>query len=455
MNKQDFLKTQTCVLRVNIHCDGCKQKVKKKLQKIDGVYAVKIDVDQGKVTVTGNVDPATLIKKLDKAGKHAELWGAQKGGGGAFNLNNQFKNMQIDNFKGGKDNKSQKGGKDQQKGGQQAHQLQQMQNLKGPKDLKFPPKDQKSVKFSLPDEDDEFDDDDFDEFDDDYDDEFDDDFDDGFADGHHKHPPAKTIPIMGGGGGGGPGGGAGHGSNKGSNGMMNGFLKGVFNGGNAKKGGGADMSMQMKGMGGGNDGKNGNGGKNGKGGNQNQGGQGGKNGGKNGGGMPGEGKNGGVNGKGQNNSHGGGKNNESWGKNGGGKMNEGMLVNNLPQGFREMDMGLRGPGPRNMGQMPQMGGYPMGPAGNMPAVQGLPAGAGMNGGYYQGMGQGNPYMNQQYMAQMMMNQQQANGHGMYHPMMYARPQAPMHYGPPMMAPPPTDHYTHIFSDENTNSCSIM
>ncbi|PHT81156.1 hypothetical protein T459_14171 [Capsicum annuum] len=64
---------QTCVLKVNIHCDGCKQEVKKKLQKIEGVYIVKIDADQSKVTVTGNVDPATLIKKLVKSGKHAEL----------------------------------------------------------------------------------------------------------------------------------------------------------------------------------------------------------------------------------------------------------------------------------------------------------------------------------------------------------------------------------------------
>ncbi|MFS7959498.1 putative heavy metal-associated domain superfamily [Helianthus anomalus] len=34
---EDFklLKIQTCVLRVNLHCDGCKHKVKKILQKID------------------------------------------------------------------------------------------------------------------------------------------------------------------------------------------------------------------------------------------------------------------------------------------------------------------------------------------------------------------------------------------------------------------------------------
>ncbi|THG08122.1 heavy metal-associated isoprenylated plant protein 37-like [Camellia sinensis] len=73
---EDFklLKIQTCVLRVNLHCDGCKQKVKKLLQRIEGVYQVKIEAEQQKVTVSGTVDSATLIKKLVRAGKHAELW---------------------------------------------------------------------------------------------------------------------------------------------------------------------------------------------------------------------------------------------------------------------------------------------------------------------------------------------------------------------------------------------
>ncbi|THG01628.1 hypothetical protein TEA_023015 [Camellia sinensis var. sinensis] len=35
MSKEEFLKIQTCVLKVNIHCDGCKRKVKKILHKID------------------------------------------------------------------------------------------------------------------------------------------------------------------------------------------------------------------------------------------------------------------------------------------------------------------------------------------------------------------------------------------------------------------------------------
>lgn len=73
---EDFkvLKIQTYVLKVNIHCDGCKEKVKKILQKIEGVYSVNIDVEHQRVAVSGNVDSGTLIKKLARSGKHAELW---------------------------------------------------------------------------------------------------------------------------------------------------------------------------------------------------------------------------------------------------------------------------------------------------------------------------------------------------------------------------------------------
>ncbi|XP_061338041.1 heavy metal-associated isoprenylated plant protein 36-like [Gastrolobium bilobum] len=65
---------KTIPLKVSIHCEGCKRKVKKILQSIDGVYNINIDLKQQKVVVTGNVDGNTLIKKLTKSGKHAELW---------------------------------------------------------------------------------------------------------------------------------------------------------------------------------------------------------------------------------------------------------------------------------------------------------------------------------------------------------------------------------------------
>ncbi|KAE8022823.1 hypothetical protein FH972_008592 [Carpinus fangiana] len=99
--EEDFklLKIQTCVLRVNIHCDGCKQKVKKLLQRIEGVYQVNIDAEQQKVTVSGSVDASTLIKKLVRAGKHAELW-SQK--------TNQNQKQKTNCIKDDKNNKGQK-----------------------------------------------------------------------------------------------------------------------------------------------------------------------------------------------------------------------------------------------------------------------------------------------------------------------------------------------------------
>ncbi|XP_068642464.1 heavy metal-associated isoprenylated plant protein 37-like [Aristolochia californica] len=129
--EEDFklLKIQTCMLKVNLHCDGCKQKVKKLLQRIEGVYTINIDAEQQKVTVSGNVDSATLIKKLVRAGKHAELW-SQKS-----NQNQKFQQANcID-----------KSGKDQKQG-----------LMKGLKALK---KQQKLPPFS-DEEDEDFDDDD-------------------------------------------------------------------------------------------------------------------------------------------------------------------------------------------------------------------------------------------------------------------------------------------------------
>ncbi|KAL6325965.1 hypothetical protein AAG906_038457 [Vitis piasezkii] len=61
-----LLNIQTCVLKVHVNCNGCKQKVKKLLSRIEGVYSVSIDAEQQKVTVTGNVDAATLINKLNQ-----------------------------------------------------------------------------------------------------------------------------------------------------------------------------------------------------------------------------------------------------------------------------------------------------------------------------------------------------------------------------------------------------
>lgn len=44
------IQTCTCFLKMNTHCDGSKPKVKKLLQRIEGVYQVNIDADQQKFT---------------------------------------------------------------------------------------------------------------------------------------------------------------------------------------------------------------------------------------------------------------------------------------------------------------------------------------------------------------------------------------------------------------------
>ncbi|CAL0320969.1 unnamed protein product [Lupinus luteus] len=69
------LMCKTCVLKVSIHCEACKRKVKRILQKIDGVYDINIDLKQQKVIVIGNIESESLIKKLiSKTGKLAQLW---------------------------------------------------------------------------------------------------------------------------------------------------------------------------------------------------------------------------------------------------------------------------------------------------------------------------------------------------------------------------------------------
>ncbi|WVZ67028.1 hypothetical protein U9M48_016168 [Paspalum notatum var. saurae] len=68
------LQYTTTVLRVSIHCEGCKKKVKKVLHSIEGVYKVTVDAAQHKVTVTGSLAADALIRRLHKAGKQAALW---------------------------------------------------------------------------------------------------------------------------------------------------------------------------------------------------------------------------------------------------------------------------------------------------------------------------------------------------------------------------------------------
>ncbi|KAI4345425.1 hypothetical protein L6164_012551 [Bauhinia variegata] len=90
------LKYRTWFLKVSIHCEGCRRKVKKILQSIDGVFTVAIDPQQHKVTVTGSVSVETLIRKLVKAGKQAEIWPENVVGKGKNSGKGNKKNYQRD-----------------------------------------------------------------------------------------------------------------------------------------------------------------------------------------------------------------------------------------------------------------------------------------------------------------------------------------------------------------------
>ncbi|BBH06537.1 Heavy metal transport/detoxification superfamily protein [Prunus dulcis] len=52
---QPPLKYKTWVLRVSVHCEGCKKKINKSLKQMEGVYKTEVDMRQQKLTVTGNV----------------------------------------------------------------------------------------------------------------------------------------------------------------------------------------------------------------------------------------------------------------------------------------------------------------------------------------------------------------------------------------------------------------
>ncbi|KAF8018156.1 hypothetical protein BT93_H3144 [Corymbia citriodora subsp. variegata] len=426
---------QACVLRVNIHCDGCRKKVKKLVQKINGVQNIAIDAELGKVTVMGFVDPRTVIKKLAKSGKHAEIWRAQERSfHGQNHLNNQFKNMQIEFSNGnggGRDMNFQKGGgRDMnfQKGGGVGYGYGHIQPKGSNDTMQMVPKAKKSVTFDLGEDDDEDYVSDNDSF---YDSEDDFELDLG--------PRTPRKPSVKGG--------------RGAHGQMG--AKGAKK---AKKGG--IFSILGKGQGKKNEGKYGKGGKSDK--------YGGKNG-KNGfnGGNPKQGgpKNGAVN---RNYGNGGGG-----GGGGGKKMDSGFDIDFTNPGKGRGGSGRGGGGGGGGGfgaPARQIGNYPMGhqgQMGNYPAVEGLPAPMAMNGGGYgygPMTGPGNAYNQQQQMAMaMMMNQQRAAyGNEMMRPMpmMYGRPQPMMNYHQqpmPMVATARgySDPYTHMFNDENTESCSIM
>lgn len=68
--------------------------MKRIIKCVDGVDSVSIELESGKVTVTGCVDSKAVLQSLQKAGKHAEIW---HNAGKAVNLQNQAANKPANN----------------------------------------------------------------------------------------------------------------------------------------------------------------------------------------------------------------------------------------------------------------------------------------------------------------------------------------------------------------------
>lgn len=72
------------VLKLDLHCEGCAQKVRRFIRHTKGVENVKSDCESGKLTIKGDVDPSWLRERVEiKTKKTVELISAQpkKGGG--------------------------------------------------------------------------------------------------------------------------------------------------------------------------------------------------------------------------------------------------------------------------------------------------------------------------------------------------------------------------------------
>ncbi|KAL9392374.1 hypothetical protein Peur_016294 [Populus x canadensis] len=61
-------------MKVYMDCAGCETKIRKAIQKLDGVDDIDIDIYMQKVTVMGWADQRKVLKAVRKTGRRAELW---------------------------------------------------------------------------------------------------------------------------------------------------------------------------------------------------------------------------------------------------------------------------------------------------------------------------------------------------------------------------------------------
>ncbi|KAE8770075.1 copper-binding protein-like [Hordeum vulgare] len=61
-------------MQMNIDCDGCEDKVRKAILRLQGVHYVDVDRARDKVTVTGTASQKKVLRAARRTGKLAVLW---------------------------------------------------------------------------------------------------------------------------------------------------------------------------------------------------------------------------------------------------------------------------------------------------------------------------------------------------------------------------------------------
>ncbi|CAH2045960.1 unnamed protein product [Thlaspi arvense] len=68
-----------CLLKMNLQCcQDLPSRVKRRLRRVKGVYAIIIDPAKGLVLVAGTAEPPALVKAVERTGQSAQIYGYEK-----------------------------------------------------------------------------------------------------------------------------------------------------------------------------------------------------------------------------------------------------------------------------------------------------------------------------------------------------------------------------------------
>ncbi|GLJ22568.1 hypothetical protein SUGI_0424800 [Cryptomeria japonica] len=68
---------QTVELKVEMVGYNCEQKIKRSIAKLKGIEKVEVDVNYGKVVVTGSAHPNKVLKAVRRGGLKADFWSSR------------------------------------------------------------------------------------------------------------------------------------------------------------------------------------------------------------------------------------------------------------------------------------------------------------------------------------------------------------------------------------------